>query len=450
MCLTLPETLITVMGIEKVLPTWSDLEVFLQLLPRSSTGERMNPYTSAWTGVTPGDGPQAFHLVLLDNGRTAALTDPVGRSALHCIRCSACLNVCPVYERAGGHAYGSVYPGPIGAVLSPQLTGVEDNASLPYASSLCGACFDACPVRIDIPSLLVQLRAAHVDANRGRRVPTPEALGMAAAAWVMADPQRFAAAEKATRAGRLLGRAAGRITTLPPPLSRWTASRDAPRPPAETFREWWARARGGRRVSAREEVLRRIRAANAAARPTAVEVPRDYHRAGAHPPGAPELVELLRDRLVDYRATVLDAAPDGIPAVVARALAEHPGPVLVPSGLPDGWCPDGVPDRAFSPAELDRFAAVVTGCAAACAETGTIALDGSPDQGRRALTLVPDVHVCVVRAEQVVHSVPELIAALTPDRPTTFISGPSATSDIELERVEGVHGPRTLIVVLVH
>ena len=245
MCLTLPETLITVMGIEKVLPTWSDLEVFLQLLPRSSTGERMNPYTSAWTGVTPDDGPQAFHLVLLDNGRTAALTDPVGRSALHCIRCSACLNVCPVYERAGGHAYGSVYPGPIGAVLSPQLTGVEDNASLPYASSLCGACFDACPVRIDIPSLLVQLRAAHVDANRGRRVPTPEALGMAAAAWVMADPRRFAAAEKATRAGRILGRAAGRITTLPPPLSRWTASRDAPRPPAETFREWWARERGG-------------------------------------------------------------------------------------------------------------------------------------------------------------------------------------------------------------
>jgi L-lactate dehydrogenase complex protein LldF len=245
MCLTLPDTLITVMGIEKVVPTWQDLEVFLQLLPRSSTGERMNPYNSAWTGVTPGDGPQTFHLVLLDNGRTAALADEMGRTALHCIRCSACLNVCPVYERAGGHAYGSVYPGPIGAVLSPQLTGVEDNASLPYASSLCGACFDACPVRIDIPSLLVRLRARHVDEQRSaHRVPSAEALSMAAAAWVMASPTRFAAAEKASRAARLLGRSAGRISALPPPLSAWTASRDAPRPPAETFREWWARNRG--------------------------------------------------------------------------------------------------------------------------------------------------------------------------------------------------------------
>jgi L-lactate dehydrogenase complex protein LldF len=244
MCLTLPETLITVMGIEKVVPTWADLEVFLQLLPRSSTGERMNPYTSAWTGVTPGDGPQAFHLVLLDNGRTATLADEVGRAALHCIKCSACLNVCPVYERTGGHAYGSVYPGPIGAVLSPQLTGVEDNASLPYASSLCGACFDACPVRIDIPSLLVRLRAQHVDANRGG-VPSAEAVAMAAASWVMSTPGRFGAAETASRLGRLLGRSTGRISTLPPPLSAWTASRDVPRPPEETFRQWWARERAG-------------------------------------------------------------------------------------------------------------------------------------------------------------------------------------------------------------
>ncbi|MFA9430405.1 LutB/LldF family L-lactate oxidation iron-sulfur protein [Egicoccus sp. AB-alg2] len=249
MCLTLPRTLITVMGIEKLVPTWRDLEVFLQLLPRSSTGERMNPYTSLWTGVTPGDGPQAFHLVLLDNGRSAVLADEAGRAALHCIRCSACLNVCPVYERTGGHAYGSVYPGPIGAILSPQLTGIEDNASLPYASSLCGACYDVCPVRIDIPSILVHLRKEHVEQQRTtRRVPSAEAIGMAAAAWTMSDAARWEKAQTASRAGRLLGRRrdreAGRIRSLPGPLAAWTAARDAPRPPAETFREWWRRTRG--------------------------------------------------------------------------------------------------------------------------------------------------------------------------------------------------------------
>jgi L-lactate dehydrogenase complex protein LldF len=233
MCLTLPQTLITVMGIEKLLPAWSDLEVFLQLLPRSSTGERMNPYTSMWTGVTPGDGPQEFHLVLLDNGRTAVLADEVGRSALHCIRCSACLNVCPVYERTGGHAYGSVYPGPIGAVLTPQLTGAS--ASLPFASSLCGACFDACPVRIDIPTLLVHLRTRTAEDHR---LPTPEAIGMAAAAWVMAGPGRFRFGSRLLRLGRLLSRR-GSIRRLPPPLSGWTQARDAPAPAPQSFRDWW-------------------------------------------------------------------------------------------------------------------------------------------------------------------------------------------------------------------
>jgi L-lactate dehydrogenase complex protein LldF len=245
MCLTLPETLITVMGIEKLVPTWRDLEVFLQLLPRSSTGERMNPYTSTWAGVTPGDGPQSVHLVLLDNGRTAALADKVGRAALHCIRCSACLNVCPVYERTGGHAYGSVYPGPIGAVLSPLLTGVtggdDPNDSLPFASTLCGACYVACPVKIDIPTLLVELRTRHVDAarrtHRGR--PDAEALTMAAAAYVMARPNRFARAGRTARIGRwFLKRGRPRVR-LPRSLSGWTASRDLPTPPDQTFREWW-------------------------------------------------------------------------------------------------------------------------------------------------------------------------------------------------------------------
>ncbi|MFF0310664.1 lactate utilization protein B [Streptosporangium sp. NPDC004379] len=234
MCLTLPETLISVVGIEKLLPTWRDLEVFLQLLPRSSTGERMNPYTSTWTGAVEG---QEFHLVLLDNGRTRVLADEVGRQALRCIRCSACLNVCPVYERAGGHAYGSVYPGPIGAILTPQMRGMtsELDASLPYASSLCGACFDACPVAIDIPEVLVHLR------GRARH-PRAERLGMRAAGWVFDRPARLAGAQRL--AGRLRRFVPGR---LPGPMAAWTDTRDLPDIPAESFRDWWNRTDGGTR-----------------------------------------------------------------------------------------------------------------------------------------------------------------------------------------------------------
>ncbi|MFW0792513.1 LutB/LldF family L-lactate oxidation iron-sulfur protein [Gordonia sp. CPCC 205515] len=245
MCLTLPETLISVVGIEKVLPTWSDLEVFLQVLPRSSTGERENPYTSIWTGVTPGDGPQNVHIVLLDNNRSQVLADQVGRAALRCIRCSACLNVCPVYERAGGHAYGSVYPGPIGAILTPQLRGTSSKVdqSLPYASSLCGACFDVCPVRIPIPDILVHLRTRVVDEHRGG-IPSAEAAAMKAGAWLFDDHRRL---EKAQKAAEFSNRFFGNRTTigaLPWPMTGWASARDTPVPPAQTFRDWWKKERG--------------------------------------------------------------------------------------------------------------------------------------------------------------------------------------------------------------
>ena len=245
MCLTLPEVLVSVVGIEKVLPTWQDLDVFLRLLPRSSTGERMNPYTSTWTGVTPGDGPQEVHVVLLDNGRTNALADEVGRQALRCIRCSACLNVCPVYERVGGHAYGSVYPGPIGAILNPLLKGVGEDPqvdSLPYASSLCGACFEVCPVRIDIPEVLVHLRSKVVDAHRGDRVPKPESLAMKAIGAAFASSDRLRFAERLSGlAGRVLRR-----ESRPPGSSGWTSARDLPVPAKESFRAWWKRTDGGK------------------------------------------------------------------------------------------------------------------------------------------------------------------------------------------------------------
>ena len=232
MCTTLPDVLVTVMGIEKVIPEWRDLEVMLQLLPRSSTAERMNPYTSLWTGVREGDGPREFHLVLLDGGRTNVLADEVGRQALRCIRCSACLNVCPVYSRTGGHAYESVYPGPIGAVLTPQLRGLENAATLPWASSLCGACYDACPVKIDIPQLLVHLRGRVVREVKGRW--SAERLAMDAVSRVFRSRTAYERAQRLARAGR------GPMRVPVGPLAGWTAMRDLPDVPRQSFREWWA------------------------------------------------------------------------------------------------------------------------------------------------------------------------------------------------------------------
>ena len=254
MCLTLPDTLITFMGIEKILPTFQDYEAFLQLLPRSSTGERMNPYTSMWTGVTPGDGPQNMHVILIDNGRTAVLSDELGRQALRCIRCSACMNVCPVYERAGGHAYGSTYPGPIGAILSPQLSGIEaaENNSLPYASSLCGACYEVCPVKINFPEVLVHLRAKDVESKHAirefegnKKAPFSQMDGMMLGAKkLFTSGKMMSIAERGLPMSRLISGRKHRITAVPGIVGGWTAYRDIPEPPKESFRNWWKKEKG--------------------------------------------------------------------------------------------------------------------------------------------------------------------------------------------------------------
>lgn len=254
MCLTLPDTLITFMGIEKILPTFQDYEAFLQLLPRSSTGERMNPYTSMWTGVTPGDGPQNMHVILIDNGRTAVLADELGRQALRCIRCSACMNVCPVYERAGGHAYGSTYPGPIGAILSPQLSGIEaaHNNSLPYASSLCGACYEVCPVKINFPEVLVHLRAKDVESKHAvrefegnKKAPFSQMDGMMLGAKkLFTSGKMMSIAERGLPMSRLITGRKHKITAVPGIVGGWTAYRDIPEPPKESFRNWWKKEKG--------------------------------------------------------------------------------------------------------------------------------------------------------------------------------------------------------------
>jgi iron-sulfur cluster protein len=481
MCTTLPEVLVTVMGIEKLLSRWSDLGVMLQLLPRSATGERMNPYTSLWTGVREGDGPREFHLVLLDNGRTATLADPTGREALRCIRCSACLNVCPVYSRTGGHAYESVYPGPIGAILTPQLREMRSGTDLPSASTLCGACYEVCPVKIEIPKLLLHLRGRAVAEGHAAR---GEVAAMKAAASVLGDRRRYELAQRAARVATGRGKGSRPIRRLPPPFSGWTDSRDLPRPAAQTFREWWresgrprpegprpsrparpprrrssrpaaaARSPFGAAAGAREAVLATIRSALAGDRPSPEPSPRGFRRES---PGGEDRTTLFLERLADYTAGVRAVDAGEVAAAVEEICRAHGAErIAAPAGLDAGWRPEGVTvveDGGLSVADLDAVDGVLSGCAGAIAETGTILLDGGPESGRRALTLLPDLHVCVVRASRLAGGVPEGIEALreaaAAGQPITLVSGPSATSDIELERVEGVHGPRRLEVVLV-
>ncbi|MDQ2775072.1 MAG: LutB/LldF family L-lactate oxidation iron-sulfur protein [Acidobacteriota bacterium] len=242
MCTSLPRVLISLIGIEKIIPKFEDLEIFLQVLPRSATGERMNPYTSIWTGVTPGDGPEEFHVVLMDNGRTHVLADAESRETLDCIRCGACLNACPVYRQTGGHAYGSVYGGPIGAILTPQLQSMEHSQSLPYASSLCGACYEVCPVKINIPEILIHLRGKAVEQGYG---PLTERVGMKVAAFALGGEGRFSIAQKLARIGQTPFEHEGKLRNLPGMLAGWTEFRDLSAIPEQSFREWWAERKQG-------------------------------------------------------------------------------------------------------------------------------------------------------------------------------------------------------------
>jgi L-lactate utilization protein LutC len=365
---------------------------------------------------------------------------------------------------------------------------LESGRSLPYASSLCGACYEVCPVEIDIPRVLVHLRSRVVDSEPSWK---PEKTAMKGLFRAFSSARSFERAQAAARVGSRPLVRQGRIRRLPWPLSGWTDTRDLPEPPAETFRDWWRRERGGaapaprsresslspisgqtRRSAeegrdagpeegrdsvpkdARGAILARIQAA-LKDRPAPPEVRRDYRQTSDDP--RPSVIARFSDRVGEYRATVRSATRDELETVLAEMAAQAGAERLaVPPDVPDEWKAERielVPDDGLSAHALDTLDGALTGCALAIAETGTIVLDGGRAQGRRALSLVPDYHLCVVEADDIVATVPEAVKQLEPavreGRPLTFISGPSATSDIELNRVEGVHGPRTLHVVVV-
>ena len=246
---SLPRTHVALMGIEKVIPRLEDLAVFLRLLPRSAAGQQMSAYVSFLTGVKRSEteeGPEELHVVILDNGRVEMLANEHLRESLYCIRCGACLNVCPVYQKIGGHAYGWIYPGPIGAVLTPQLIGRERAANLPFASSLCGACREVCPIKINIPDMLLRLRHEIKEPAResGKRHSTfsfkqrlaglAERVAFKLWAAAMKSPSRYT---RAARFARLAQQAFGDGGL---PIKRWTATRDLPPLAARSFREQWA------------------------------------------------------------------------------------------------------------------------------------------------------------------------------------------------------------------
>jgi L-lactate dehydrogenase complex protein LldF len=247
-----PRIHVAVMGLEKVLATWQDWRTISQLLPRSATGQRMTVYTNLFNGprrAGEADGPDAFYLLILDNGRSRVLAGEYAES-LACIRCGACLNACPVYQNIGGHAYGWVYPGPIGSIVSPLLQGLSSAPQLPYASSLCGACKQACPVNIDIPDMLLKLRADLVQQHDPDNASIGWRVGMALWRTGMRSPTLYRIGGATARfATRLLERA-GVIRRLPGPLSGWTKQRDFPAFARESFRQRYAR-RANRQASQR-------------------------------------------------------------------------------------------------------------------------------------------------------------------------------------------------------
>jgi L-lactate dehydrogenase complex protein LldF len=453
MVTTLPGVHIAVMGIERLVPSMQDLAVMLQLLPRSATGQKLTSYVSLINRprqASEPDGSQERHVVLVDNGRRA-LAETDQAEALLCIRCGACLNACPVYREVGGKTYASVYPGPIGSLVSPGLFGVERYGHLSKASTLCGACAEACPVQIDFPTLLLRGRHHYVE-----QVPQPRwiSLGMKVYAWLASSPQRYRwSLRLAALAVRLLPRRAGWIDRLPAPLSAWTRSRHFPPFRQKSFHQRWQE-----------------RTANLA--PQSEHAPADrVSRSQNDSPAIADtnLLERFERELEALGGQVIRCARQQAPAAVAeklrklgvkRLLAWQTAGENLPSILEHlqqagvkVLQPDLPKDAERRQQEINRFAqaqAGLTGAQAALADTGTLVVPGGPGRSQLA-SLLPPVHLAVLAAEDIYPSMSAWLRAAGETEMHQFsrldlISGPSRTADIEMTLTIGVHGPGRVIV----
>ncbi len=441
MVTTLPRLHIALMGMERLVPTLDDLALMLSLLPRSATGQKLTVYTQLLHAPLEG---QERHLIVLDNGRRAVQQSPL-HASLHCIRCGACLNACPAFREMGGHAYGSVYPGPIGSVLSPALFGAEFTA-LAYACSLCGACEEVCPVKIPLPDLLIGVRSGELPQPQaqGKAIPFATRLGLRLYTWLATHPWAFQLAQ-AWLAAALGGTGGQRV----PQWTGWGQGRLLPRPARASFHALW------RHPGAGESIQRNTAVDSAAVAPGPLsESARQVAPAGTQDPGAAiaprpaggvdrfiQEWQSLGGEIVPVKGELTQALLEWLRAegIQRLYLAEKVDGVDA-----DTLCRAGVQIgvEANSPAGL-------SGVLAAVAETGSLVLTAQT-QAQAGASLLPGIHLAVVRKEQILPTLEmALRLAIEPRGATTvLISGPSRTADIEMTLTIGVHGPGRTVVFL--
>ena len=458
MCTTVPPVHVALMGIERMLPTMDDLAALLRVLPRASTGQKLTVYTSLLHGprrAEDPDGPGERHLVLVDNGRRRLGQGPLSE-ALLCVRCGACLNACPIFREIGGHAYvgahgqASVYSGPIGSVISPVFFGSQEFANLARASTLCGACREACPVGIDLPGMLLKVRAGQAEtALPGKPARVPAVL-----AWILRIYSRVAAAGGSFRLAQWLmglgGALVGRKGWIRlPAFTGWGYAKDFPQPARRTFTQRF-KARQPKELPSQQEI-----ATLAAARPESSDEERSLAMtAQSGEVGAPDLLERMEQEVTELGGVFVRCQADTLAEKIAERIQLLGGGKVwtwEAAGFPPGLL-EALQSRGVELTQAGDASIMIglTGALAAAAETGSLALPGGPGQPLLA-SLLPENHLAVLRRSQIhltleeVLRLPELRQAAA----AALVSGPSRTGDIELTLTVGVHGPKRIVIFCV-